>query len=68
MAPDFPQQKLSDPQAVRRATDARIEVADEVLAAQNELILGETGDLRGESPQVGFDRGLVLIGRRYDSG
>ena len=51
---------------MHRTTDARIVVADQVLAAQGGVFVGQFGNLRGQHAQIGLDRGIVLAGRRHD--
>src|SRR2546423_9120135 len=49
---------------VRRAGDARIVVADRLLAAQPQLVVGQVDVRFDDRPQVLLDRELVLGGRR----
>ena len=51
---------------VRRAGDARIVVADRLLAAQRQLVVGQIDVALDDGTQVLLDRALVLRGRRDD--
>src|SRR5262249_30596321 len=51
---------------VRRARDARVVVADGLLAQPTKLIVGELGVLRDDRTEVLLDRQLVLRRRRHD--
>ena len=57
-----------EPEEVGRARDARIVVADRLLAAQGELLVGEIEAAFDDRAQILLDRELVLRGGRHDPG
>ncbi len=55
-----------EPEEVRRAGDARVVVADRLLAAMRELVVREVQRLLDDADEILLDRLLVLRGRRHD--